>query len=193
MMLERYAGLEARVQVIMSAQCAPHCRVCKKPCCRAHFCRENRDSPFLAAVTARSGDGASFDRYQGWMSGCGCRLKIGRPPVCYDFVCDKIFKDQPSALHRYVLDVLSKLMDHCGRRVWRGRHIVEAVSREDLAAVHAVKFMERMEEAERALEAIAHFYAEGQIAVQGLPALQKIIPVPAEVIEASALSAPRYG
>jgi hypothetical protein len=156
-MLEGYRSLEFRVCELMQKICIPFCSACPTPCCKVCFCREAEESPFLVAVhEARH----AFDENLGYLGSRGCRLGVGRPPVCHAFVCSGILNSQPTDAHRYALDCLGELVSFVGKNVWRGRHLVEAPTEDDLRGANAAKFRDRLEIAESALIALKAFFTE---------------------------------
>src|SRR5438552_18907866 len=88
--LDEYVALERRVQPLASGRCAATCAACRAPCCRAQFCVEAWEAPWLRAATSRRGAVravASALEIEGHLAKDGCRLNFGRPPVCYEYAC----------------------------------------------------------------------------------------------------------
>lgn len=183
-LLKEYGAFEQRVRVLMSERCVEHCRVCPTPCCRAAICREAHESPFLKEVQLSAGATEVFDEKRGWLGGCGCRLPVGRPPLCYDFICDRIFCAQPTLAHRYVLDVLAALVGHLGNGVWKGRHLVEALSKAQLRQSNESHFKKCLAEAEAALAVAERFLRDSQTLTTGdMPVLNRIKPIPEYLLD----------
>jgi hypothetical protein len=120
-----YGRLEGEIRGCMTALCGPVCTRCAMPCCRIDFCRESLESPFLTSVRARFAPDAQWNPAAGWLTPHGCRLSVGRPPVCYEFLCHNLEAHQPTPLHREALQLLSKLMTHAGACARGRRHLVE--------------------------------------------------------------------
>jgi hypothetical protein len=158
-LLDEYRSIELRVGKLMTQICAPYCRVCPTPCCRLDICKEAVESPFLLAV---HGAGISFDAKNGYLGCSGCRLKVGRPPICHAFVCDRIMNDQKEDLHRYAIDCVGELMTYIGKRSWRGRQLVEAMTTSDLTQVDTVSLSDRLQDAFAALAILEPYFAESK-------------------------------
>jgi len=151
-LINRYGRLEQQVRIQMEQRCRASCSRCKRVCCRIHFCAETRESAFLDRVVRRFSPTAEFDPHRGWLSPAGCTLVAGRPPVCYEFLCNDI----PDAVsmdldRRHAMLALSMLITHAGRRAIGGRHLVEATRDADLSRINTRRFMARLDEAEAAL------------------------------------------
>lgn len=174
--ISKYAAFESTVQDYTSAYFRPYCSVCTDVCCKPEFCQETLDSPFLACVRTTHEPAALYSRDAGWLSTTGCILSIGRPPVCYEFLCDEIMTSQSTAMHRYVVNVLAKLIAHLGRRVYKGKHLVEIWQREDLYRVKLSSFEDRLRESEAALRVIRWFHEDNLLSPQTLEVLRKIVP-----------------
>jgi len=93
--INEYAAFETTVRQQMADICAPHCSVCQSACCGPQYCRENIDSPFLNLISSKSRTAKVFCAARGWLTSTGCALSTGRPPVCYQFNCNKIINALP--------------------------------------------------------------------------------------------------
>ena len=176
--LKGYADLETAVRHQITDICAPHCSVCRSVCCRPEFCRENSDSPFLNLISAKSRPNKVYCAERGWLTASGCALSTGRPPVCYQFNCNKILDALPDDQHRYIFQVLSNLIPHIGKRALGQRHLVEITDRTLLGKVKPERFCRRLDEARHALHVIQSFYKPEFKKASSLAALSKIIPIP---------------
>lgn len=139
----------------MQGVCGPFCGVCKTPCCRVDICREAFESPFLLAVHGRK---EPFDHKSGYLSCSGCKLTIGRPPLCHAFVCDLIVRNQPTDEHRYALDCLGDLVGFIQTKVWQKRQLIEAMTEADLLNSSKAIFDARLETAEAAFSVLDSFF-----------------------------------
>jgi hypothetical protein len=148
-LLEDYRAIELGAGRLMQEVCAPFCSVCPTPCCRTAICREAAESPFLLAV---HGEQQAFDRKSGYLGVTGCKLGVGRPPVCHAYICHRIMSKQPDDERRYALDVLGDLVDYLGRGAWMKRHLVEAMRDADLARADREVFREQLATAGAVLE-----------------------------------------
>ncbi|MBT0665900.1 hypothetical protein KI809_16440 [Geobacter pelophilus] len=143
-----YSELEARINGAVAAACQPVCRLCRECCCAVRFCRESVDSYWLGIIAAVSGqDVGAFDEGRGWLSSQGCRLKVGRPPVCYEFFCEAIVTAEVNPAVVYALKVLGRLPGFVGARALGGRHLV-TLSRFELSRVPIAKIRQRVAIAE---------------------------------------------
>ena len=140
-LLEDYRSIELGVGRLMQAECAPFCSVCPTPCCRTAICREASESPFLLAV---HGSRTPFDRKNGYLGATGCKLGVGRPPICHAYICNRIMSKQPDDDRRHALDVLGELIGYVGKKVWLRRHLVEALTDTDLRKADAALFRQRL-------------------------------------------------
>ncbi len=173
-----YAFFETAVRQQIAAICMPHCSLCQRVCCGVEYCRENIDSPFLRIIGAQNRLENTFCAKRGWLTPAGCGLPNGRPPVCYQFNCDKIMDALPDDLSRYLIRVLSNLIPHIGKRALGNRHLVEIMDPARLNKVKPERFGRRLAEAQAALQAIRSYNRHGFLAVSSLPLLSKIMPPP---------------
>jgi hypothetical protein len=158
-MAGRYAGLERRTQRLMNAACAPACSACAKVCCKPEMCGESLDSPFLALVRDSQKTKAAWHKQKGWLGARGCRLHAGRPPVCYEFLCQDILDDQPDDDSRAHLKDLARLLTQAGQRALGGDHMVEIMTMERLALVKPQRMAARLDRAEARLVEQEFFWA----------------------------------
>lgn len=158
-LLEEYAGLEQAVQELVSAHCGPVCGLCTVACCcRADICEEALDSPFLRLLHER--DELESDAY-GFLTGNGCALKTGRPPICYEFFCNELLAAQPDDLHRNVLLVLGRLPAYAGGNASGDAHLVEILQAEELEHLAFQRLEKQFQNAREALDCIRAFYDGG--------------------------------
>lgn len=143
-----YADLEKNIQQLMTTACYPYCSVCCSPCCKIDFCIESLQSPFLEAVRNYLAPKQGWDTSCGWLTSKGCRLPLGRPPVCYEFICQTILNAQPNTAQREVLHQLSMLLTTAGRRAAGARHIVEVV---DLTRLNHMRLTDQLQKAKTTL------------------------------------------
>jgi len=176
--LDEYAAFETAVRQQISAFCAPHCAVCEQVCCRPEFCRENIDSPFLNRLSAEILPNTAYSAEHGWLTPTGCALTKGRPPVCYQFNCDKIIDALPDDLNRYLARVLSDLVPHIGKRARGDRHLVEIMDPAQLNKVSHGRLAKRLGEARSALAVIRSYKRRGFLPASARRILSKITPLP---------------
>ena len=144
----RYAALENRVQQLMDTACSPACAACPKVCCRPEMCRESLESPFLVLVREAKTNRTPWSKQQGWLGAEGCRLRVGRPPVCYEFLCQAILGKQPDEKAQTQLKSLTRLLTQAGQRALGGDHLVEIMTMERLAQVKPQRLAARLKLAE---------------------------------------------
>jgi len=176
--VKEYADFEAEVRPWIAKLCGPHCSVCETVCCRPEYCRESIDSPFLALLRETYPPQTKYTAERGWLTPSGCALACGRPPVCYQFSCRKIAAALPDDSHRHLMNVLSNLVSHAGKRALAGRHIVEIMDAAGLAQVKITRFHKRLDEARKAFEVIQAFKMNGRLPASARTVLSKIAPVP---------------
>jgi hypothetical protein len=178
--IEKYLNFEKDVRVIMDSVCARHCSRCEKPCCNQDYCRETIESPFLSHILEKYPSSTTYDTESGWLTDTGCGLFIGRPPVCYEFLCQDILASQKSEFDRYVVKILSALMTHTGKNAAGGRHIVELLHEDDLHRMRLLRFEKKLQEAQAAFDVVAAYLGKKLFENHSFAILTKIIPIPGD-------------
>ena len=154
------------------------CSACDGACCRPEICEESLTSPFLKRLRQRFASNAAFSDGRGWLKSTGCALPVGRPPVCYQFSCDAVFKNQHSVEFRYAVNILSSLVNHVGKKAFGGKHIVELQDSSELKRVNIIRFEKQLNEAAKAFH-LVRAYLDGDIAeLNPSPILKKISAPP---------------
>jgi hypothetical protein len=126
-----YLFLESKVNFLISQACSCSCRECKDRCCRKEYCSESVSSCWLRIIwTLCSNDISNYDEEKGWLSPYGCHLTAGRPPVCYDFFCNRILEKNPMGTYVASLIKISKLPGFIGKNALGTRHLVTLSSKE---------------------------------------------------------------
>lgn len=87
--IKNYIKLENLIQGLINYISGEQCKNCLSICCKEEICRETISSYFLSLVVKKS-QCIEYDYMNGWVSNEGCRLKNGRPLVCYEFFCNKL-------------------------------------------------------------------------------------------------------
>ena len=174
--IEKYVNFERDVRVIMDSVCARYCSCCDRVCCNQDFCRETIESPFLSHILEEYPPATNYSTESGWLTPTGCGLLMGRPPVCYEFLCDAIVVPQQSKFDRYVIKILSTLITHIGKNAAGGRHFVELLQKYDLQRVRALRFEKKLEEARTAFGVIEAYLAKKKLEINAFDILAKIIP-----------------
>ncbi|MGD8298970.1 MAG: hypothetical protein PVG67_21400, partial [Desulfobacterales bacterium] len=109
-----------------------------------------------------------------WLSETGCRLPVGRPPVCYEFLCANILDAQQTGIHRYAMIVLSKLVSHIGKKALGSRHLIEVMDPADLKKIRYSRFEKRLSEARNAFDVVQLFLSGDKLENDALKVLSKI-------------------
>jgi len=176
--LRRYARFEQKVQTHMTARLKRFCAPCEGGCCTAVICRESVESSFLIRLREMSQPRVSYRRGGGWQREHGCALVAGRPPVCYEFICDDIERAHPDPLDRYVLKVLCRLVTYAGKRACGMLHAVEISEDCDLLKIQLNNFMQRLEAAEAAFNRVKAYHAGKNLNADDMEILVRIYPLP---------------
>ena len=176
--LKKYQDFEAAVRPQIENLCGQRCSLCKSVCCRPDYCRKNLDSPFLARLRSKTPSKSGYNAAQGWLTPNGCALSNGRPPVCYQFNCDKIIDGVPTDQHRYFFKVLSNLVPYIGKRSLGTRHLVEIMDPAQLRKVSLKRFRKRLNTARDALHVIQSAKESDFSKASSLAALSRVVPLP---------------
>jgi hypothetical protein len=125
-----YRQIELEINHTISSICSPFCRPCKGGCCKAEICVESVSSYWLRLVRAvEDHSPVQFDDNRGWLTPKDCRISAGRPPLCYEFLCDKIFENIPLGSFSRSLKEISKLLSSAGKYALGNRHLVTLSSK----------------------------------------------------------------
>jgi hypothetical protein len=153
-----YGLLEQQVIGCMTALCREECSRCRKICCRIDYCRESLESVFLCRVRELFAPRTRWNRQAGWLSVRGCRLPAGRPPVCYEFLCDALEARQPSARHVDALRRLARVITEAGKGAGGKVHLVEL---DNLDRLNPQRLTARLDQARHTLFELRRFWQEG--------------------------------
>ena len=119
-----YRQLEMQVSCCLSPFCHPFCNGCGE-CCKADICVEAVESAWLRIVRKQGGDETSrFNRSTGWLTSKGCSLQAGRPPLCYEFCCERITDHFRKEANLDPILAISKLPSTAGQNALGKRHLV---------------------------------------------------------------------
>lgn len=160
-----YGELELDVQRKISGLLNEFCANCTECCCRVDICEEAEESLFLRMVRDEFEQEKHLSDQYGFLSETGCCLECGRPPVCYEFICDGIALslDEPS---REALTALCKLIDYIGQRAAGQLHLAEILSENDLEKIDCHKVLGRIRKAETVLEHVEQFLETGTLSAE---------------------------
>ena len=143
-----YQFLEKKVRRLISWLCYPFCSTCRGSCCSEIMCRESLESFWLRRVWRSCGHTYSqYDASRGWLLSDGCRLTAGRPPVCYEYLCDRILgelSDTPQLGH---LRELCGLISSVGRKALGGGHLVTLSSDQVLTRFDPARMRKKVSQA----------------------------------------------
>ena len=179
--IEKYAAFEAKICAYSTEIYQNHCSACKGVCCKPEYCEESLTSPFLGRIRQHFVPGAVYDSERGWLTASGCALPVGRPPVCYQFLCDTILTMRPGADFRYAIMVLSNLVGHMGKRALGGKHIVELEKVSELGRINLTAFEKQLGEAGEAFGHVCAYLNRDAKKLDSLPILKKISAPPADI------------
>jgi hypothetical protein len=169
-----YAVFENNVRQLGEALWSRSCGTCHHVCCRPDFCRETLDSVFLSRLRKIERPAISYSPVTGWLTSAGCALRWGRPPVCYQYLCNPILESQPSPEHRYVIRVLAQLIGHVGKNAVGSCHLVEIMDSGRLERINVERLERRLEAGRAAFRAIQGFLNGSPLS---LPELVQILPM----------------
>jgi hypothetical protein len=140
-----YHYLESKVQLLLSKASISFCSECIDPCCTKDICSESVDSYWLRIIRSLCGHRTSqYDNDAGWLSSYGCNLTGGRPPVCYEFYCDRILGVIPGGTYSSCLNKASKLISLMGKNALGNRHLVTLSSKEILSVLNFNRLRNRI-------------------------------------------------
>jgi len=172
--LQNYAAFETEVRVFSSELWFQWCSNCRQVCCKSVYCRETIESPFLYLMLQKHSPHISFNTQKDWLSQTGCKLSVGRPPVCYEFLCGNILDAQQTGIQRYAMIILSKLISHLGKRALGPRHLIEVMEPADLKKTRYSRFEKRLSEARNAFDVLQLFFSGHNFSNNALRVLSKI-------------------
>ncbi len=172
--LREYAAFESEVSGFSSELWFQWCSNCREVCCKELYCRETFESPFLFILLNKYSHQLFNNTQESWLSEAGCRLSIGRPPVCYEFLCANILDAQQTGIHRYAMIVLSKLVSHIGKKALGSRHLIEVMDPDDLKKIRYSRFEKRLSEARNAFDVVQLFLSGDKLENDALKVLSKI-------------------
>jgi hypothetical protein len=172
--LREYAAFESEVRVFSSELWFQWCSNCREVCCKAVYCRETNESPFLCLLLKKYSHQVTNYTQKAWLSEAGCKLSVGRPPVCYEFLCGTILDARQTEIQRYAMIVLAKLICHIGKRALGSRHLIEVMDLADLKKVRYSRFEKRLSEARNAFDVLQLFFSGHKLETDALRFLSKI-------------------
>ena len=172
--LKAYAAFEAEVGAFSSELWFQWCSNCRKICCQAAYCRETLESPFLFLLLKKYSRQVYNNTQKVWLGEAGCKLAVGRPPVCYEFLCGSILEAQQPGIERYAMIVLSKLISYIGKRALGSRHLIEIMDPAKLKKVRYTRFEKRMTEARAAFEVVQLVFRNNELEDDGFKVLSRI-------------------
>ena len=180
--IEKYAAFEAEVGAYSKELHFDACSVCKGGCCQKEICTESLSSPFLSRLRQRFAPGAVYDSGCGWLTPSGCALPVGRPPVCHQFLCDRILNIRPGADFRYAVTILSNLVDLVGKKARGRKHIVELQDYSELNQINFPRVEKQLHEADAAFKRVRSFLDNDTAKLNPSPILKKISPSPSDFV-----------
>ena len=134
-----YQSLEQKVSQLVVSVCRPFCSTCSNCCCKTDFCSEAFDSYWLEMTWKLWGYNRSqYDDSIGWLLSDGCRLAAGRPPVCYEYLCNKIIDGIPNDT-LYHLKEVSMQLSSAGKKALGNRHLITLTSEQIMTRMNIRK------------------------------------------------------
>jgi hypothetical protein len=125
---------------------------------------------------------AVYGSGRGWLTETGCALPVGRPPVCYQFLCDTVLSMRPEPDFRYALTIISNLVNHVGKKARGRKHIVELQEPSELDSLNSTRFEKQLNEAEKAFKLVRSFLDDDAMKLNPSPILKKINHPPSDYI-----------
>lgn len=169
--IEKYVELESGMQELVLKKCCSLCAQCTSVCCDVVMCVEAVKSPFLKLVHQQADE---FDDQTGYLSATGCKLKKGRPSVCYEYFCDNQFYYQPDDRNAEILQILGSLLHHATRNAQGEIPLEDIATEEDLDALDFQCLEKQIAESFHALEIIRTFYRDGTLSAASHETLKRI-------------------
>ena len=82
---------------------------------------------------------SQYDDSKGWLLSEGCRLISGRPPVCYEYLCNKMLMKMPEGVQLDNLKAISALPAFAGKNALGNKHLVTLTSEQILTRMKFIK------------------------------------------------------
>jgi len=135
-----YQDLEQKVRRLILKACEHFCSACSDCCCKKDFCSESLESFWLRMTWNLQGYTVSqYDDSKGWLLTDGCRLNTGRPPVCYEYLCDRILSEMREGATLDNLKEVSALPSFSGKNALGNKHLVTLSSEQILKRMNFTK------------------------------------------------------
>ena len=125
-----HIDIEQKLQQLNVDAVDSYCCSCDSVCCREEICKETITSSFLRFVIGSSIK--NYDKKTGWYDKKkGCKLKFGRPLICYSFFCSKIPDNEIQKANNITRD-FSKAYT----KIYRGMHMLVVDNLSEITIVH---------------------------------------------------------
>ena len=135
-----YQDLEQKVRRLTLKACKPFCSVCSNCCCKKDFCFESLESFWLRMTWNLQGYTVSqYDDTKGWLLSDGCLLITGRPPVCYEYLCNRILSEMREGATLDNIKAVSALPSFAGKNALGNKHLVTLSSEQILTRMNFIK------------------------------------------------------
>ena len=143
--IQKYKDLEQVITNSILKICQPFCSGCQGVCCREEMCRESLDSIWLSMIRISNGHSIrSYSDSRGWLTDSGCALETGRPPVCHEFLCNKIISGLEGTPLKTIADDLGRLINLVGKSIGGKNHLVTLETKQELQRVNYDKFIKAL-------------------------------------------------
>ena len=182
-LIKHYGDFEIKVQDLINQLFGHFCVACHDPCCRLDICEEAKDSLFLQRIRAAHNQEEHMADGYGWLEPTGCCLHTGRPPVCSEYLCDELLNNLPTPFERYIAITISSLITYVGEHAVGELHLCDILHETDMEKVDEKAVLQRLTEADKALNAICYYCEHGKVNVEMREALNQIVPLTREAAE----------
>lgn len=98
---------------------------------------------------------------EGHLAKDGCRLRFGRPPVCYEYACWDVLGALADDEEKYLFRVVSHVMTFAGEGALPRTHLVEVQDLAKLDRARTARLRRRIALAERIFEAARRLLEDG--------------------------------
>ena len=169
--IKQYTELELGMRELINRKGNSLCGQCTRCCCDVIHCTYAMESPFLKLVHQQE---EIFDAKEGFLTPTGCALERGRPSICYEYVCDDHFYNQPDELHAEILKIIGSLLNHATRNALGEIPLEDIMKEEDFSRLDFHQLGTQMNESLQALKIIQTFYKEGTMPETSLQVLRQI-------------------
>jgi len=139
-LLDQYKVAEQSIQTLIGPISHGLCLECGGNCCQEAICRESIQSPFLNVLIQMQN--LAYNDSYGWLADSGCRLRYGRPQVCYSYFCQEVMDKQPDLSQR--IDGVIRAFTASGDHALGGSHLISVENLDELSLHKISKIIDKM-------------------------------------------------